>query len=33
VHHLEEQHDQDEVAVQSADDMVQEVERYLREQG
>ncbi len=33
VHHLEEQHDQDEVAVQSADDMVEEVERYLREQG
>ncbi len=33
VHHLEEQHDQDEVAVQSADDMVEEVERFLREQG
>ncbi len=33
VRHLEEQHDQDEVAVQSADDMVEEVERYLREQG
>jgi len=33
VRHLEEQHDQDEVAVQSADDMVEEVERFLREQG
>ena len=30
---LEEQHDQDEVAIQSADDMVEEVERFLREQG
>lgn len=33
VHHLEEQHDQDAVAVQSADDMVEEVERFLRDQG
>ena len=32
VHHLEEQHDQDQMAVQSADDMVEEVERFLREQ-
>ncbi len=32
VRHLEEQHDQDEMAVQSADDMVEEVERFLREQ-
>jgi hypothetical protein len=32
VHHLEEQHDQDAMAVQSADDMVEEVERFLREQ-
>ena len=29
---LEEQHDQDQAAVQSADDMVEEVERFLREQ-
>ena len=29
---LEEQHDQDQDAVQSADDMVEEVERFLREQ-
>jgi proteasome assembly chaperone (PAC2) family protein len=32
VRHLEEQHDQDQLAVQSADDMVEEVERFLREQ-
>jgi predicted ATP-grasp superfamily ATP-dependent carboligase len=32
VQHLEEQHDQNEMAVQSADDMVEEVERFLREQ-
>lgn len=32
VRQLEEQHDQDEMAVQSADDMVEEVERFLREQ-
>ncbi len=32
VRHLEESHDQDEMAVQSADDMVEEVERFLREQ-
>jgi proteasome assembly chaperone (PAC2) family protein len=31
VRHLEEQHDQDQTAVQSADDMVAEVERFLRE--
>ncbi len=32
VRQLEEQHDQNELAVQSADDMVEEVERYLRDQ-
>lgn len=32
VRHLEELHDQDEQAVRSADDMVEEVERFLREQ-
>ncbi len=32
VHHLEEQHDEDALAVQSADFMVEEVERFLREQ-
>jgi predicted ATP-grasp superfamily ATP-dependent carboligase len=32
VHHLEEQHDQDAMAVQSADDLAEEVERFLREQ-
>ena len=32
VRHLEEQHDQDALAVQSADSMVEEVERFLREQ-
>jgi proteasome assembly chaperone (PAC2) family protein len=32
VRHLEEQHDHDAMAVQSADDMVEEVERFLREQ-
>lgn len=32
VHHLEEQHDHDMMSVQSADDMVEEVERFLREQ-
>ena len=32
VHRLEEQHDADRSTVQSADDLVEEVERYLREQ-
>lgn len=32
VRHLEEQYDRDQHAVRSADDMVQEVERFLREQ-
>ena len=32
VHHLEEQHDHDAMAVQSADDLAEEVERFLREQ-
>jgi predicted ATP-grasp superfamily ATP-dependent carboligase len=32
VRHLEELHDRDAMAVQSADDMVSEVERFLREQ-
>ena len=32
VRHLEEQHDHDAMAVQSADDLVEEVERFLREQ-
>lgn len=32
VRHLEEQHDQNAIAVRSADDMVEEVERFLREQ-
>lgn len=32
VRQLEEQHDQNELAVRSADDMVEEVERYLRDQ-
>ena len=32
VHRLEEQHDADRSAVQSADDLVEEVERFLREQ-
>jgi proteasome assembly chaperone (PAC2) family protein len=32
VRHLEEQHDHDAMAVQSADDLAEEVERFLREQ-
>jgi predicted ATP-grasp superfamily ATP-dependent carboligase len=32
VRHLEELHDQDEMAVQSADDIIEEVERFLRDQ-
>ena len=32
VHHLEDQYDHDDAAVASADDLVDEVERFLREQ-